>query len=91
MFIFILFKQECDLGQQSILHAVKARIQPVSKRSLNVPANASIEEDPNEEHDATKPLSQTLTALQFSDSARDTIADKGKRDIQSIWRFHYKF
>lgn len=65
------------MGQQSILHAVKARSQPISKRSLNVPINASIEEEPNEEHDATKPLSQTLTDLQFSDSAHDNNADKG--------------
>lgn len=65
------------MGQQSILHAVKARSHPISKRSLNVPTNASIEEEPNEEHDATKPLSQTLTDLQFSDSTHDHNADKG--------------
>ncbi|XP_055313254.1 E3 ubiquitin-protein ligase parkin [Sitodiplosis mosellana] len=72
--------EECDLGQQSILHAVKARSQPISKRSLNVPTNSSIEEEPNEEHDATKPLSQTLTDLQFSDVTHDNRTDKEKRN-----------
>lgn len=61
------------------MHAVKTRSQPISKRSLNVPTTASIEEDPNEEPDSTKPLAQTLTDLQFSDSARDNVVgDKGR-------------
>lgn len=70
------------MGQQSVLHAVKARTKPNSKRSLNVPlTNSSIEEEPNEEHEATKPLSQTLTDLQFSDSTthENNVVDKGKR------------
>lgn len=61
--------RECDLGQQSVLHAVKSR--PISKRSLNVPTNSSIAEDPNEDHDVPRPLAQTLTDLQFPDSVGD--------------------
>lgn len=65
------------MGQQSVLHAVKTRSQPISKRSLNIPTNSSIAEEPNDEHDASRPLAQTLTALQFSDSATDRNAEKG--------------
>lgn len=65
------------MGQQSVLHAVKARSKPISKRSLNVPTSSLIEEDPNEEHDASRPLAQTLTDLQFSDSPGDKTTEKG--------------
>lgn len=65
--------QECDLGQQSVLHAVKARTRPITKRSLNVSMNPSIQEDSNEsfeEHGASKPLSQTLTELRLDNTEK---------------------
>lgn len=63
------------MGQQSVLHAVKSR--PISKRSLNVPTNASIAEDPNEDHDVPRALAQTLTDLQFSNSAGNKNTENG--------------
>lgn len=63
------------MGQQSVLHAVKSR--PISKRSLNVPTNSSIAEDPNEDHDVPRALAQTLTDLQFSNSVGDKNTENG--------------
>lgn len=64
------------MGQQSILHAVRARNQPISKRSLNAPTDISILEEQNEEY--SKTLSQTLTGLQFSDTTTEYNTDTGK-------------
>lgn len=81
------------MGQQSILHAVRARSQPTSKRSLNVSPNSLIAEE-NEEIDGTsKPLAKTLSNLVFSDSASqdDGGAGKGEQSInlyQIVYIFH---
>lgn len=89
--------QECDLGQQSILHAVKARSRPTVKRPPNLEANPSIEEDNNElseEHGASKPLSQTLNELRLDnvDKILDNgtfqlISSKKAKDIQLNFHF----
>lgn len=67
------------MGQQSILHAVKTRSLPVSKRSLNVPSNSSIAEE-NEESDISKPLAKQLSDLEFADSSSSHAhnIDKGR-------------
>lgn len=63
------------MGQQSILHAVKARSMPPAKRTLNIPqTNASIAEE-NEENDGSKSLATQLSNLEFTDS---TVIDHSK-------------
>lgn len=75
-----MFGQECDLGQQSILHAVRARLQPISKSSLNISPNSCIAEENEEIESTSKPLAKTLSNLVFSDSAtqNDRTVDAGK-------------
>lgn len=58
-----VYQQECDLGQQSILHAVK--ITPRSK--ISQPTTSLIEEDDtNNDEQNQKPLCETLTDSMFS-------------------------
>lgn len=77
------FKQECDLGQQSILHAVRTRLQPMSKSSLNISPHSWIAEENEEIDNTTKPLAKTLSNLVFSDSTseNDCKADTGNDDV----------
>ncbi|XP_055607307.1 E3 ubiquitin-protein ligase parkin [Uranotaenia lowii] len=61
---------ECDLGQQSIIHAVKSRPMPVrklpngSKTLLDVKIS---EESPEEIPSTSKPLCETLSDLQLTE------------------------
>lgn len=66
------------MGQQSILHAVRARLQPASKCSLNITPNPLIAEE-NEEIDSTsRPLAKTLSNLVFSEStSQENDVDEG--------------
>jgi parkin len=52
--------QECDLGQQSVLHAVKSRPSP-RKLGLESPSEGS------------RPLNETLIDLQLSERERHTL------------------
>lgn len=54
---------------------MKARTKVISKRSLNVNASSVIEEA--EEHEPSKPLSQTLTDLQLEDVDRENMSENG--------------
>lgn len=56
------------MGQQSILHAVRARLKPKSKSSLNISPNSWIAEESEEIDNISKPLAKTLSNLVFSDS-----------------------
>lgn len=67
-------QKECDLGQNSILHAVKARPNVLTKKTLN--ATTSIQEE-HEEHEPSKPLSQTMTDLQLGTREREQITESG--------------
>ena len=56
--------QECDLGQQSVLHAVQTR--PSSKSRLESPSEGA------------RPLNETLIDLQLNDQERrDLMTDEG--------------
>lgn len=68
-------KKECDLGQKSILHAVKSRRGVLTKETLN--ATNSILEESAEEHEPSKPLSQTMTDLQLGTRERKQITENG--------------
>jgi hypothetical protein len=61
--------QECDLGDRSILHAVKRKFPKVT-------AAAGVPEEPSEE-EGSKPLSETLLDLQLSHSERINVAESG--------------
>lgn len=69
----IRFK-ECDLGQQSILHAVKARTRLPSTSKMRT----SIIEEALEEQEPAKPLSQTLVDLQLDPQERINISENGE-------------
>lgn len=77
-----LNKKECDLGQRSILHAVKARRALLTKESLN--ATNSILEESAEEHEPSKPLSQTMTDLQLGTRERKQITKNGSKFIFDV-------
>lgn len=62
------------MGQQSILHAVKARNKPMTKNALN---SLPITEESQEEHEPSKPLSQTLTDLQLETTEREKMPEEG--------------
>lgn len=59
--------EECDLGQQSILHAVKARPSP-KKPGIESPSEGS------------KPLNETLIDLQLSDRERHNLTTDEDRE-----------
>lgn len=59
--------QECDLGQQSILHAVRSHASHRKKPGSESPSEGS------------KPLNETLMDLQLSDHERRSVrTDEGK-------------
>lgn len=64
-----IFFQECDLGTQSVLHAVKTRSRPEieakSKRCLE-----TLYDDENVGDVPSKPLSSTLVDLQLKGEER---------------------
>lgn len=74
-----MYSKECDLGQKSILHAVKARRNVPTKEKLNATNSHSILEESTEEHEPSKPLSQTMTDLQLGTREREQITENGKR------------
>ncbi|XP_019873597.1 E3 ubiquitin-protein ligase parkin isoform X2 [Aethina tumida] len=65
---------ECDLGQQSILHAVKVR-----RKSLPKPQNSFIDE----EEENVKPLCETLTNVMFSNEQNnDEVVKNGSDNVR---------
>lgn len=68
--------KECDLGQQSILHAVQSRPIQLRKRLYSTVT----EEEPIEEQ-PSKPLCETLVDLQLHNEERSNITEESK------WKF----
>lgn len=64
--------QECDLGQRSVLHAVKTRERPknLTKRSLE-----SALEEVNEE--PSRPLCETMVDLEMDPHERSNLPEDG--------------
>lgn len=58
------------------MHAVKARRTLHTKANLN--ATNSILEESVEEHEPSKPLSQTMTDLQLGTREREQITENGR-------------
>lgn len=73
---FFHYQQECDLGEQSILHAVKAhpRRRKHDKRDLD----ENVIEESTDEGNSSKPFSQTLVDLQLENDDRENISDDRK-------------
>ena len=69
--------QECDLGQRSILHAIKSRPRPTKflKEAHN---NSAVLEEESAGEEPSKPLCETLVDLQLQDAERVNIAEEGK-------------
>lgn len=62
--------EECDLGQQSILHAVK------TKRKVNLPSPSSSVFEESSEESGSRPLCETLRDLSSTDND-DSILHEG--------------
>lgn len=62
------------MGQQSVLHAVKARANTKILLDVNT---SSIIEEAIEEHDPSKPLSQTMKDLQLEKSEHENPTKNG--------------
>lgn len=75
----MFLSQECDLGQRSILHAVKSRhtesTQHQDKRSLNTDDVIEEEDEDGDEQNSSKPLSSTLVDLQLENLDRLNISE----------------
>lgn len=78
-----LMLQECDLGQQSVLHAVKTP----HKKFKNHDTSGSIEECTSETSDwndsGSKPMNETLTDLSLDSSDQQCISQEGNSNINS--------
>lgn len=56
--------QECDLGQQSVLHAVKA---PARRRKAGPSSTQTINESSEFDDTGSKPMNETLTDLSLNE------------------------
>jgi len=73
--------QECDLGQQSILHAIRTpKMQ--DKRRANVSLiEESTSETSNLNDSGSKPMNETLMDLSLDESDQQNLSSKGDNDI----------
>ncbi|XP_058984067.1 E3 ubiquitin-protein ligase parkin isoform X2 [Musca domestica] len=74
--------KECDLGQQSILHAIRTRPVRERKRLQSTVA----EEDPDEQ--PSKPLCETLVDLQLQSEERSNISEKDRERTKAHFFVH---
>lgn len=70
------YQQECDLGEQSILHAVQARSRKPKPDKRDLEQN--VIEESTDESSSSKPFSQTLVDLQLENDDRENISDERK-------------
>ncbi|XP_046391849.1 E3 ubiquitin-protein ligase parkin isoform X1 [Ischnura elegans] len=77
--------EECDLGQQSFLHAVKKK--PTKKKSDH--RVSIVEEEESVSTESFKPLCETLMDLQLDDKERGDIHSKEDRDRNRAHFFVY--
>ncbi|KAG8227641.1 hypothetical protein J437_LFUL008718 [Ladona fulva] len=77
--------EECDLGEQSFLHAVKRK--PLKKKTD--PRVSTVEEEVSQSAEGFKPLSETLMDLQLSEKERNEIHTKEARDRNRAHFFVY--
>ncbi|KAJ6632823.1 E3 ubiquitin-protein ligase parkin [Pseudolycoriella hygida] len=78
--------EECDLGEKSILHAVKAR--PRKKNLDKHDLERNVIEEGIEESSSSKPLSQTLVDLQLENEERENISDELKERSKAHFFVH---
>lgn len=85
-----LILQECDLGQQSVLHAVRTP----HKKFKNHDTSDSIEECTSEISDwnnsGSKPMNETLTDLSLDSSDQQCLSQEGNSNINSANISHNK-
>lgn len=75
--------QECDLGQQSVLHAVK-----IKKRNKLPSQNTSLIVEVEEEQ-GSKPLCETLTDLDFSTTESESSVQRSDTDEKDRSKVHF--
>lgn len=79
-----LILQECDLGQQSVLHAVRT---PQKRFKNQYNTSNSIEESTSETSDwndsGSKPMNETLTDLSLDASDQEHLSQEGDSNVNS--------
>ncbi|KAJ8683101.1 hypothetical protein QAD02_018893 [Eretmocerus hayati] len=63
--------EECDLGQQSILHAVRTPQRMDRKKMASSPIRESISESDLDDSGGSKPMNETLTDLSLEETNED--------------------
>uniref|UniRef100_A0A1B0AKA2 E3 ubiquitin-protein ligase parkin n=1 Tax=Glossina pallidipes TaxID=7398 RepID=A0A1B0AKA2_GLOPL len=76
--------EECDLGQQSILHAVQVRARPAKQRKKSMHSMVTEEEATSEEV-PSKPLCETLLDVQFQNEEKV----QGAEAVREHERVHF--
>lgn len=77
--------EECDLGQRSILHAIKSRPRPKNIKPTKIDSTFP-EEDSSEE--PSKPLCETLVDLQLLDGERLNISEEEREKTKAHFFVH---
>ncbi|XP_020289797.1 E3 ubiquitin-protein ligase parkin isoform X2 [Pseudomyrmex gracilis] len=67
-----LYLQECDLGQQSILHAVRTICKPLKRNNAASPIEESTLETSDSSNNGSKPLNETLMDLPLAESDQNS-------------------
>lgn len=77
-----LTSQECDLGQQSILHAVQMPHKMLNNRNdIANPIEESASETANLNDSGSKPMNETLMDLPLDESYQQNSAWEGGSDV----------
>lgn len=68
--------QECDLGQQSVLHAVRTPPRKISNKRKNIasPIEESMSETAALNDSGSKPMNETLMDLSLDESDRQDLS-----------------
>lgn len=75
LLIWTILRKECDLGQQSILHAIRMRPVQQRQRLQSTLAEEDAEEQP------CKPLCETLVDLQLQSDERNNISEESNSPL----------
>jgi len=78
----LLTLQECDLGQQSILHAVRTPHKMLNKsKATTNPIEESVSETSNLNDSGSKPMNETLMDLSLDESDQQNLFLEGDSGI----------
>lgn len=86
--IHVILSQECDLGQQSILHAVRTPNKMLNKKKdTTSPIEESISETSNLDDSGSKPMNETLMDLSLDESDQQNLSLEGDNNVNLNYQF----